>query len=135
MKTAVIRKEHFNSAHRLNNPKWSAEMNKRIFGKCNNPNYHGHNYVVEVKVVGMVDPQTGFVIDVKNLKEIIKKNVIDRYDHKNLNLDVEDFKSLNPTVENIARTIYQNIKTDLRDDLELTIRIYETERNFSEYPA
>ena len=135
MKTAIIRKEHFNSAHRLNNPKWSVEMNKQVFGKCNNPNFHGHNYEIEVKVVGEVDPDTGFVMDVKVLKELIKMNVLDRYDHKNLNLDVDDFKSVNPTAENIARVVYENLLKNLPEGLELNIRIYETERNFAEYPA
>jgi len=135
LKTAIIRKEHFNSAHRLNNPKWSEEMNKQVFGKCNNPNFHGHNYEIEVKVVGEVDPDTGFVMDVKVLKELIKMNVLERYDHKNLNLDVDDFKSVNPTAENIARVVYGNLLKNLPEGLELTIRIYETERNFAEYPA
>jgi 6-pyruvoyltetrahydropterin/6-carboxytetrahydropterin synthase len=135
LKTAIIRKEHFNSAHRLNNPNWSEERNKEVFGKCNNPNFHGHNYDLEVKVVGEVDSETGYVMDVKILKDLIKKNVLDKYDHKNLNLDVDDFKSVNPTAENIARVVYDNILNDLPEGLELTIRIYETERNFAEYPA
>jgi 6-pyruvoyltetrahydropterin/6-carboxytetrahydropterin synthase len=135
LKTAIIRKEHFNAAHRLNNPEWSEEMNKQVFGKCNNPNYHGHNYDIEVKVIGEVDPDTGFVMDVKVLKELIKLNVLDRYDHKNLNLDVDDFKSVNPTAENIARIVYENLLKNLPEGLELNIRIYETERNFVEYPA
>ena len=135
LKTAIIRKEHFNSAHRLNNPYWSEEMNKEVFGKCNNPNFHGHNYDLEVKVVGEVDPETGYVMDVKILKDLIKTNVLDKYDHKNLNLDVDDFKTVNPTAENIARVVYDNILNDLPEGLELTIRIYETERNFAEYPA
>ncbi len=135
MKTAIIRKEHFNSAHRLNNPNWSEARNKEVFGKCNNPNFHGHNYDLEVKVVGEVNPDTGYVMDVKILKDLIKKNVLDKYDHKNLNLDVDDFKLVNPTAENIARVVYDNILNDLPEGLELTIRIYETERNFAEYPA
>ena len=110
-------------------------MNKEVFGKCNNPNFHGHNYDLEVKVVGEVDSETGYVMDVKILKDLIKKNVLDKYDHKNLNLDVDDFKSVNPTAENIARVVYDNILNDLPEGLELTIRIYETERNFAEYPA
>jgi len=135
LKTAIIRKEHFNSAHRLNNPNWSEARNKEVFGKCNNPNFHGHNYDLEVKVVGEVNPDTGYVMDVKILKDLIKKNVLDKYDHKNLNLDVDDFKLVNPTAENIARVVYDNILNDLPEGLELTIRIYETERNFAEYPA
>lgn len=135
LKTAIIRKEHFNSAHRLNNPNWSAEMNQKVFGKCNNPNFHGHNYDMEVKVIGEVDPETGYVMDVKILKDLIKALVLDRYDHKNLNLDVDDFKTINPTAENIARVVYENLLEHLPEGLELTIRIYETERNFAEYPA
>ena len=135
MKTAIIRKEHFNSAHRLNNPKWTEEMNKQVFGKCNNPNFHGHNYDLEVKVIGEVDPETGYVMDVKILKDLIKMNVLDKYDHKNLNLDVDDFKNVNPTAENIARVVYENLRENLPEDLDLIIRIYETERNFAEYPA
>lgn len=135
MKTAIIRKEHFNSAHRLNNPNWSVEKNKQVFGKCNNPNFHGHNYDLEVKVIGEVDPETGYVMDVKILKDLLKSHVLDKYDHKNLNLDVDDFKTVNPTAENIARVVYENLLEHLPKGLELTIRIYETERNFAEYPA
>jgi 6-pyruvoyltetrahydropterin/6-carboxytetrahydropterin synthase len=135
LRTAIIRKEHFNSAHRLNNPNWSEEKNKEVFGKCNNPNFHGHNYQLEVKVIGDVDPETGYVMDVKVLKDIIRKNVLERYDHKNLNLDVSDFKNLNPTVENIAQVVYTHISKDLPEGLELKIRLYETERNIAEYPA
>ncbi len=135
MRTAIIRKEHFNAAHRLHNPAWSDELNKEVFGKCNNPNFHGHNYELEVKLVGEVHPETGFVMDVKVLKSIIKANVLDRYDHKNLNLDVSDFNTVIPTAENIARVIYDNLIPHIPSDLELTIRLYETERNFAEYPA
>ncbi len=135
MRTAIIRKEHFNSAHRLNNPNWSEEKNREVFGKCNNPNFHGHNYQLEVRVAGDVDPETGYVMDVKVLKDIIRKNVLERYDHKNLNLDVSDFKNLNPTVENIAQVVYTHILKDLPEGLELKIRLYETERNIAEYPA
>ena len=135
MRTAVIRKEHFNAAHRLHNSNWSNEQNKEVFGKCNNPNYHGHNYDLEVKVIGEVDSGTGYVMDMKILRKIIKKNVLDRYDHMNLNLDVSDFKDLNPTAENIAMMVYSNILKDLPEGLELKIRLYETERNIVEYPA
>ncbi len=135
MRTAIIRKEHFNAAHRLHNSNWSEVRNKEVFGKCNNPNFHGHNYQLEVKVIGDVDPETGYVMDVKVLKSIIRKNVLERYDHKNLNLDVSDFKNLNPTVENIAQVVYTNILKDLPEGLELKIRLYETERNIAEYPA
>lgn len=106
-----------------------------MFGKCNNPNFHGHNYQLEVRVSGDVDPETGYVMDVKVLKDIIRKNVLERYDHKNLNLDVSDFKNLNPTVENIAQVVYTHILKDLPEGLELKIRLYETERNIAEYPA
>lgn len=135
MKTAIIRKAHFNAAHRLHNPDWSEEKNREIFGKCNNPNFHGHNYVLEVKIIGDTDPQTGYVMDIKELKEIIKSEVTDKYDHKNLNLDVTDFTNLNPTAENIAAVIYRNIKNRLEQNFELKVRLYETERNIVEYPA
>ena len=135
LKTAIIRKEHFNAAHRLHNPNWSDEKNQAVFGKCNNPNYHGHNYQLEVKVIGDVDPETGFVMDVKILKDLIKQKVLNRYDHKNLNLDVDDFKGINPTAENIARVVFNNIQAGLPKGLELKIKVYETERNIAEYPA
>jgi len=134
-KTAIIRREHFNAAHRLNNPVWSEEKNKEIFGKCNNPNYHGHNYNLEVKVTGFVDETTGYVIDAKILKNLIRTHVVEKYDHKNLNLDTEDFKELNPTAENIARVIFETLRSHLSDELELKIKLYETERNIVEYPA
>ncbi|MEO1414179.1 MAG: 6-carboxytetrahydropterin synthase [Bacteroidota bacterium] len=135
MKVAVYRKAHFNAAHRLHNDDWDDEMNRKIFGKCNNPNYHGHNYNLTVKVVGEVDPRTGYVMDVKVLKDLIEEYILERFDHKNLNLDTEEFKSLNPTAENIAITIYDILRDKLDNNLDLTIRLYETERNFVEYPA
>ena len=135
MRIAVYRKAHFNAAHRLHNPKWSAEKNKAVFGLCNNPNYHGHNYELEVKVVGEVDPETGYLIDLKILKDLIKNEVEDRFDHKNLNLDTEEFKELNPTAENICYVIWQILREKLADKYELTIRLYETPRNYVEYPA
>lgn len=135
IKTAIIRREHFNAAHRLHNPEWSDEMNLKIFGKCNNPNYHGHNYVLEVKVIGEVNPQTGYVMDTKILSDIIKREVTERYDHKNLNLDIPEFKSLNPTAENIAAEIFKRLRGEIPEELELKIRLYETERNIVEYPA
>ncbi len=134
MKVAVFRKEHFNAAHRLHNPNWSDEKNKTVFGKCNNPNYHGHNYNLTVKVVGEVNPETGYVIDVKILSDIIKKMVLDRFDHKNLNLDTEEFKKLNPSAENIAIVIYNLLKDKIDDALELQITLFETERNYVQYP-
>ena len=135
MKTAVIRKAHFNAAHRLHNDDWSAEKNKDVFGKCNNPNYHGHNYDLEVKVVGEVNPDTGYVMDMKILKQFIKGEVTEIYDHKNLNLDVPDFKTTIPTAENIARAIYERLRVHITAPLELKIKLYETSRNFVEYPA
>lgn len=134
-RVAVYRKEHFNAAHRLNNPAWDAEKNAGIFGKCNLPNYHGHNYDLIVKVTGVPDPTTGFVIDLKRLADLIKINVLDRFDHKNLNLDTEEFKTLNPTAENIAMVIYRLLRPTLPTEFDLQIRLYETERNFVEFPA
>lgn len=133
MKVKVFRKEHFNAAHRLHNSNWDAEKNKTIFGKCNNPNYHGHNYDLTVEVEGEIDQETGYVIDIKILSDIIKEQVTDRFDHKNLNLDVPEFKDLNPTAENIAVVIWNLIREKLDSKFTLTIRLYETERNFVEY--
>ena len=133
-KIAIVRCEHFNAAHRLHNKNWSDQKNKDVFGKCNNPNYHGHNYDLEVKVIGQCDPETGYVIDTKILSDLIKKYVLDRYDHKNLNLDTQKFKDVNPTAENIAISIYNLLKPKLASDLELKIKLYETPRNFVEYP-
>jgi 6-pyruvoyltetrahydropterin/6-carboxytetrahydropterin synthase len=135
MRIAAFRKAHFNAAHRLHNPQWSDEKNAAVFGLCNNPNYHGHNYDLEVKVVGEVDPETGYLIDLKILKDIIKEEVEDCFDHKNLNLDVEEFRDLNPTAENICFVIWQKIRAKLEDRFELTVRLWETPRNFVEYPA
>jgi 6-pyruvoyltetrahydropterin/6-carboxytetrahydropterin synthase len=134
-KVAVYRKEHFNAAHRLNNPLWDDAKNKAVFGKCNNPHYHGHNYELIVKLVGEPDPQTGYVMDLKLLSDLIKENVLDRFDHKNLNLDCIEFKDLNPTAENIVKVIYQLLRPTISGDLQLQVRLYETERNFVEYPV
>lgn len=134
-KVAVFRKEHFNAAHRLHNPDWTPEMNEQIFGKCNNPNYHGHNYELVVKVTGVPDPRTGYVIDMKLLSDLIKAEVLDRFDHKNLNLDTEEFKALNPTAENIVVVIYNILRAKLDAGLDLQVRLFETERNFVEYPV
>ena len=134
-KVAVYRKEHFNAAHRLHNPEWDNDTNKMVFGKCNNPNYHGHNYELVVKVIGEPDVNTGYVIDLKILSDIINENVLEKFDHKNLNLDTEEFKHLNPSAENIAITIYNILKPRLSEKLDLQIRLYETERNFVEYPV
>lgn len=134
-RVAVFRKTHFNAAHRLNNPAWSEEENARIFGKCNLPNYHGHNYELIVQVTGEVDPQTGYVVDLKWLNDLIERNVLEKFDHKNLNLDTEEFKHLNPSAENIAIVIYNILRGHLQSTFDLKIRLYETERNFVEYPA
>ena len=134
-KTSITRRAQYNAAHRLNNNQWRIEKNTDIFGKCNNPNFHGHNYILEVKVIGEVNPDTGYVVDAKILKRIINKEVIDQFDHKNLNLDTSDFRHLIPTAENIARVIYDKIRINLSIDLELKIKLYETENNSVEYPA
>jgi 6-pyruvoyltetrahydropterin/6-carboxytetrahydropterin synthase len=135
MKVKVSRREHFNAAHRLFNPAWSEEMNARVFGKCNNPNYHGHNYEVIVSVIGEPHPETGYVFDMKELSDLIKENVLHKFDHRNLNLDTEYFKTLNPTAENIAVVIWRILRQKIDSNLELKITLYETERNFVEYPA
>ena len=134
-KVAVYRKEHFNAAHRLHNNAFDEATNEKVFGKCNNPNFHGHNYELIVKITGVPDAQTGFVIDLKELSEIIRANVLARFDHKNLNLDVEEFKNLNPTAENNAIIIYKILRPLIKSDFDLQVRLYETERNFVEYPA
>jgi len=132
---SVFRKEHFNAAHRLNNPDWDEATNKAVFGKCNNPHYHGHNYELIVKLTGQPDPVTGYVMDLKILSDIVKEEITERFDHKNLNEDCEEFKSLNPTAENIAIVIYNLLRKRIETSLELQVRLYETERNFVEYPA
>ena len=134
-RVTVFRKEHFNAAHRLNNPNWSEEKNARVYGKCNNYNYHGHNYDLIVQVTGAVDPETGYVIDMKVLSDIVKEHITDRFDHKNLNLDTEEFRDLNPSAENIAIVIYALLRQQIDLELDLKIRLYETERNFVEFPA
>ncbi|HPG07183.1 MAG TPA: 6-carboxytetrahydropterin synthase [Saprospiraceae bacterium] len=135
MRIAVFRRAHFNAAHRLHRPEWSLEENLEFFGVCANPNYHGHNYELEVKVVGEVNPDTGFLIDLKVLKELIHQHIELRFDHKNLNLDTEAFKTLNPTAENICFVIWQILRDVLDEKYELTVRLYETPRNYVEYPA
>lgn len=132
---SVFRVEHFNAAHRLSVAGWNDEQNMAVFGKCSNPNYHGHNYKLVVKVTGEPDERTGFVIDLKRLSDIIKSEVLLRFDHKNLNLDTEEFKNLNPTAENIAIVIYNLLRAKLGTELDLKITLYETERNFVEFPA
>jgi 6-pyruvoyltetrahydropterin/6-carboxytetrahydropterin synthase len=134
-KVAVYRKEHFNAAHRLTNPSWSDEKNNTVFGKCNNPHYHGHNYELVVKITGVPDPESGYVIDLKILSDLIQVNVLERFDHRNLNLDCIEFKTLNPTAENIAIVIYNILREKINNSLDLQVRLYETERNFVEYPV
>lgn len=134
-KIAVFRKEHFNAAHRLFNPSWDMEKNDRVFGKCNNPNFHGHNYELVVKVTGEPDEQTGYVMDMKELGDLIKESVLKQFDHKNLNLDTRYFKDVNPTAENICFVIYDILREKIEPKFDLQVRLYETERNFVEYPA
>ena len=133
MKVTVSRKAHFNAAHRLYRSDWNFEKNDAIFGKCNNPNFHGHNYELIVSVTGEIDLETGYVIDVKILKDFIKSEVEDAFDHKNLNLDVPEFKDLNPTAENIVVVIYNKLKAVLDEHLELEVTLFETPRNFVSY--
>ena len=130
MRVTVSRKAHFNAAHRLYRKDWSDDKNATVFGKCNNPNFHGHNYELIVSVTGEIDKETGYVIDIKTLKEIIKTEVEDAFDHKNLNIEVPEFKELNPTAENIVVVIYNKLKPKLDSQLELEITLYETPRNF-----
>ncbi len=134
-KVAVYRKEHFNAAHRLHNELWSDDRNATVFGKCNNPNYHGHNYELIVKVTGVPDENTGYVMDMKELSDLVKAEVLIKFDHKNLNLDVAAFKNKNPTAENIAIVIYDLLRDKIDVSHDLKIILYETDRNFVEYPA
>lgn len=133
MKVSVFRKEHFNAAHRLNNPEWSDAHNEAIFGKCNNANFHGHNYDLIVQVKGEIDPGTGYVYDMKVLSDLIKEYVLNKFDHKNLNLDTDEFKNLNPSAENISVVIWNILREKIDRKFELIIRLYETERNYVEY--
>ncbi len=134
-KVSVFRKEHFNAAHRLHNPLWSAEKNKEVFGLCNNPNYHGHNYELIIQIIGTINTETGYVIDMKELSNLAQEEILSKFDHKNLNLDVPEFANLNPSAENIAVVIYQKLRPKIAAELELKIKLYETERNFVEFPA
>lgn len=129
----ACRKAHFNATHRLHNPNWTDDKNELVFGKCNNENYHGHNYDLVVKITGPVDPDSGYVIDLRILNDIIRQNVIERYDHKNLYLDVTDFKDLNPSAENIAIRIWHHLREYIDAKFELNVQLFETERNFVEY--
>jgi 6-pyruvoyltetrahydropterin/6-carboxytetrahydropterin synthase len=134
-KVAVYRREHFNAAHRLFNPDWDDAANEKVFGKCALPNYHGHNYELEVKVTGKPNKKTGYVMDLKELSDLVKQEIHSRFDHKNLNLDTKEFKELNPTAENIAIVIYDLLRPHINKKLDLGIRLYETPRNFVEYPV
>jgi 6-pyruvoyltetrahydropterin/6-carboxytetrahydropterin synthase len=134
-KVSVFRREHFNAAHRLYNAAWDYSKNEKVFGKCALPNYHGHNYEMEVKVTGEPDKETGYVIDLKLLSDIIRREIVQRFDHKNLNLDTEEFKNLNPTAENIVVVIYKLLRPFIDSKFDLQVRLYETPRNFVEYPV
>lgn len=133
-RVSVFRKEHFNAAHRLFNRDWDEATNQRVFGKCSNPNYHGHNYELHVKITGQIDPKTGFVFDLKRLSDIIEEHVLNKFDHKNLNLDLPYFREINPTAENICVVIYDILRPIIDENLDLKIRLFETERNYVEYP-
>jgi len=133
MRISVYRKAHFNAAHRLHNPNWSDEKNEAVFGLCNNAYYHGHNYELEVRLTGEVDPETGYLIDLKLLSDLIKTEIEDRFDHKNLNVQVPEFKNLNPTAENICWVIWTILRAQLSEKYDLGVRLYETPRNYVEY--
>jgi len=132
-KVTVHRKAHFNAAHRLYRKDWSDEKNTAVFGKCSNPNFHGHNYDLEVSVTGEIDKETGFVMDLSILRKLIKEEVEEAFDHKNLNIEVAEFKEVNPTAENISVVIYDKLRTKINKNLELSIKLYETPRNFVTY--
>jgi 6-pyruvoyltetrahydropterin/6-carboxytetrahydropterin synthase len=134
-KVAVFRKENFNAAHRLHNPAWDDAKNHAVFGKCNNPHYHGHNYDLIVQVIGVPQTDTGYVMDTKILSDLIKEKVTEKFDHKNLNEDCTEFANLNPTAENIVIVIYNLLRPFIDENLDLKLRLYETERNFVEYPV
>ena len=134
-KVAIFRREHFNAAHRLFNADWDDKKNMEVFGKCALPNYHGHNYELIVKITGEPDEKTGYVMDLKKLSDLIEEKIIEKFDHKNLNLDTEEFKNLNPTAENIAIVIYDLLRPHIDKEKDLQIRLYETPRNFVEYPV
>ena len=133
MKVTVCRKSHFNAAHRIFNPNWDDRKNEEVFGLCSLPHYHGHNYDLVVKLTGEVNPETGYVFDIKTLKEIVDENIVLRFDHKNLNLDVEEFASMIPSAENIAVTIWNILRGKIQQHYAITVILYETERNFVEY--
>ncbi|MAZ26311.1 MAG: 6-pyruvoyl tetrahydrobiopterin synthase [Cytophagaceae bacterium] len=133
MRATVKRKAHFNAAHRLFNRAWGNDKNLEVFGKCSLPNYHGHNYELIVAVTGEIDPVTGFVFDINKLKKIIHDEVEEAFDHKNLNLDVPEFKELNPTAENISVIIYNKLRGKISPSFDIEITLYETPRNFVTY--
>lgn len=133
MKVKVNRRAHFNAAHRLYNPEWDEEKNFQIFGKCSNPHFHGHNYELIVSVLGEVDPITGYVIDMKWLKDIIQEKIEERFDHKNLNLELEEFKDKNPTAENIVIVIWNILRKEIPKEMDLSVTLFETPRNFVEF--
>jgi len=133
MKVTVCRKSHFNAAHRLFNPGWDERKNEQVFGLCTSPNYHGHNYDLLVKLTGEINPDTGYVFDMKVLKDIIENHIVKHYDHKNLNLDVDDFKNMNPSAENIAVAIWNTLRREIDPQYDISVTLYETERNFVEY--
>ena len=133
MRITVCRKEHFNAAHRLHNPAWTDEQNQQYFGLRNNPNYHGHNYELIVKLTGEINPETGYVYDLKKLSDVISEEIIQKFDHKNLNLDTTEFKNLNPTAENIAIVSWNLLRARIEPQFALSVTLYETERNFVQY--
>ncbi len=133
MKVTVCRETHFNAAHRIYNPKWDDSRNREVFGLCSLPNYHGHNYDLVVKLTGEIDQETGYVFDMKKLKDIVEENVVKRYDHKNLNIDVPDFTDKIPSAENIAVSIWNIIRNKISAEYEIQVILYETPRNFVEY--
>ena len=135
MRLSVFRRAHFNAAHRLHNPKWSDKKNKEVFGLCNNPHYHGHNYDLEVRITGEVDPETGYLYDLGKLRDLIKKEVEDRFDHKNLNVECEEFKDLIPSAEHIAYVIYHILRKHISEEYEIGVKLWETPRNYVQYPA
>ena len=135
MRISVYRKAHFNAAHRIFNPKWTDEKNREVFGMCSNPRYHGHNYELEVKVTGEVDPDTGYVYDLGRLSDIIKSEVEDRFDHRNLNEECEEFINLIPTAEHICYVIYQKLRAHIDSAYDLQVKLWETPRNSVSYPA
>lgn len=134
MNTSVIRKVTFHSAHRLYNPKWDNKKNDEVFGLCNNPNFHGHNYDLHLKVSGAIDQETGFVMDLKVISDLLQKEIVERFDHRNLNLDTAEFKNLNPTAENIAKVIYDILRPKINPELKIQVTLYETPRNYVIYP-